>query len=134
MLKYGANPNFEIINTNIESFFLNSFPLLVAIRNDGNKCIETIKLLIEYGANIDCCYLNPMSQMCEGVIHECLTNNSMLLLRYFVIEKKIPLPNVVYIEGFNDKSTQKKFSLLQYLNLDDLKYKNTPSEAYIKSK
>lgn len=89
MLKHGANPNLEIKNPQPESYFANSFPLLVAIgNNDSYNCLDLVKLLVDNGADINCCYQEPSSDICNGVLSAALTSNSMETLKYFVVEKR----------------------------------------------
>lgn len=125
MLKYGADPNLKINPPQEGSFFENSFPLLAAIGNrkdDGRECLDLVKLLVNNGANINCCYYNPLTEMCEGVLNECILSNSMITLRYFVIDKKIAVPDSVFVEGSIDKTTQKIYSLTEILNTDDYQF------------
>lgn len=131
MLKHGANPNLEIKNPNPDYYFENSFPLLVAIgKNDNNAkdCINLVSLLVENGADIKCCFKQPFSNICEGVIAKSLTMNSMETLKYFVIEKKIAIPDTVIIIGELDKSTQKVYGLKEILNSEDYKYSDFENE------
>jgi ankyrin repeat protein len=133
LLKHGANPNLEIISKDEKHFFFNSYPLIVAIgQNDknGEECLNIIKLLVEYGANINCCNPRPMDEgICEGVIDECLTISSMENLRYFVIEKKIKIPKIVYIRGGINKATQQEYSLTEILNTEDYQFEDFEDET-----
>ena len=127
LLKYGANPNLEIKNPDEEHYFENSFPLLIAIgktNNNGDECLSIIKLLVDSGANINCCYQNSMTEMCESVINQCLLTKSMETLKYFVIEKKINIPNKAYNIGGINKATQKVYTLTEILNTDDFKFED----------
>lgn len=127
LLKYGANPNLEIKNPEEGHYFENSFPLLVAIGktdNNGDECLSVVKLLVENGANINSCYQNSMTEMCEGVINQCLSTKSMETLKYFVIEKKINIPEKVYIISGINKTTQKVYNLSEILNTDDYKFED----------
>ena len=134
MLKYGANPNLKIEPPKKGSYFVNSYPLLVAIGNrkdNGTECIELIELLVNNGADINCCYQNPMTDICEGVLNECLISNSMITLSYFVINKKIVIPDVVSVYGAIDKNTQENYGLIEILNTEDYKFVNE-SLAHLK--
>ena len=127
LLKHGADPNFKIVNPQEGSYFENSYPLLVAIGNrkdNGRECLELVRLLVNYGADINCCYNNPLTEMCEGVLNECLISNSMITLSYFVIEKKIAIPNSVFVEGSFDKTSQEVYSLSEILNTDDYRFES----------
>lgn len=124
LLMYGANPNLEIQNPNPEQHFDKSFPLLVAIgsrADNGNECVNIVRHLVDKGAKINVCYTNQVSGICEGVITECLRNNSMELLKYFVIEKKIEIPGVAYTRGGVDGPVI-KYSLEEILNTEDFEY------------
>ena len=118
LLKYGANPNLEIHNPKMGYHFTNSFPLLVAINNldnNGNSCLNLVKLLVNKGANMNSCYAQDYAEICEGVITESLTANNFEALKYFVIEKNIKIPDTVFIYGGIDKSTQKVYGLSEAL-------------------
>jgi hypothetical protein len=131
MLKHGANPNLEIKNPNPGYYFQNSLPLLAAIGkndNNSNDCLNLIKLLVDNGADINCCYKQSNSELCKGVLAEALTLNSMETLKYFVIEKKITIPDTVIILGEVDKSTQQAFGLKEILNSEDYKFEDFEDE------
>jgi ankyrin repeat protein len=132
LLKYGANPNLEIISKDTEHFFFNSYPLFVAIRIgvNGDECLDIIKILIKYGADINCCNPRPMADnMCEGVINECISMSCMDFLRYFIIEKKIKIPKIVYTVGGINKATQKEYSLTEILNTEDYRFEDFEDET-----
>lgn len=132
MLQFGADPNLEIKNPQPEYTFYNSFPLLVAIHANTarvNECLDLIKLLVDSGADINCCYRQPDSEICEGVLAVALSGNSMEILKYFVIEKKIAIPDTVSIIGGLDKSTQEAFSLREILTSKYYKYEDFESET-----
>lgn len=116
MLKHGANPNLEIKNPNPGHVFFNSFPLFVAIEHRSDYCLDLVKLLVDNGANINCCYKQSYSDFCEGVIATSLTLNDIETVRYFVIEKNITIPDTVIIIGELDKKTQEAFGLKEALN------------------
>jgi ankyrin repeat protein len=127
MLQHGANPNLKIKNPQPENYFQNGLPLLVAIGNrynGGKECLDLIKLLVDNGADINSCYQQSYSDLCEGVITQSLTSNSMETLKYFVIEKKIIIPDTVVILGEMDRSTQEVYGLKEILNSKDYKYEN----------
>lgn len=124
MLKHGANPNLEIKNPKPEYYFQNSFPLLVAIGNQINRCLDLIKLLVDNGADINCCYKQPYSELCTGVIAEAITFDDMEVLKYFVIEKNITIPDTVIIIGELDKSTQEAYGLIKILTSKDYRYED----------
>ena len=133
LLKKGANPNLEIFPDEEGHYFPNSYPLIVAIRQtdkNGDECLNIIRLLVKYGADINWC--NPKSMcesFCEGVIEKCLQLRNMENLRYFVIEKKIEIPKIVYITGGIDKSTQKEYSLTEILNTEDYQFEDFEDES-----
>lgn len=129
MLKHGANPNLEIKNPNPDRFFMNSFPLIVSIENSIGGCLDLTKLLVDSGADINCCYKQPDSDICEGVLADALTLNDMETLKYFVIEKKIAIPDTVIILGDADKSTQQAFGLKEILQSKDYQYEDFESEG-----
>ena len=124
MLNHGANPNLEIKNPQPEYFFMNSFPLLVAIGNQVNPCLDLIKLLVDNGADINCCYQQSYSDVCEGVLAKAITLKDMETLKFFVIEKNITIPDTVIIFGEVDKLTQKAFSLREVLNERDYTFED----------
>jgi hypothetical protein len=124
MLQHGANPNLEIKNPQPKYYFTNSFPLLVAIGNQVNRCSALIKLLVDSGADINCCYKQSFSEICGGVITKSLILNDMETLKYFVIEKKITIPDTVIIIGELDKSTQEAFGLREILTSKDYRYED----------
>ncbi|MES2410098.1 MAG: hypothetical protein V4535_01505 [Bacteroidota bacterium] len=131
MLMHGANPNLEIKNPKPGYYFQNRFPLLVAIGiNDGNgnDCLPLIRLLVDNGANINYCYKQSFSDICEGVITESLRSSSMETLKYFVVEKKIAIPDTVIIYGEINKSTQQAYELKEALNSKDYKYEDFEDE------
>ncbi|HNP31804.1 MAG TPA: hypothetical protein PKN96_00775 [Flavobacterium sp.] len=133
MLKHGANPNLEIKNPTPEYIFANSFPLLAAIGNhneNGSDCLSLYELLINSGADINCCYKQPESSLCEGVLAKALTLNKMETLRYFVIEKKINIPDTVIIFGEGDKTTQKAYGLREVLNSEDYKFEDFERDGH----
>lgn len=133
MLKHGANPNLEIKNPRPEYYFENSFPLLVAIGqndNNSNDCLNLIKLLVNHGADINCCYQELDSDICTGVLRQSLTMRSMETLKYFVIEKKITIPDTVTILGEINKSTQEAYGLREILNTEDYQFEDFESEGH----
>ena len=129
MLQHGANPNLEIKNPQPESYFTNSFPLLVAIDNQIGSCLDLIKLLVDNNADIKCCYKQPNSELCTGVIAETLITNNMEALKYFVVEKKIVIPDTVIILGEGEKSTQEAFGLRAILTSKYCKYEDFEREG-----
>lgn len=126
LLEHGANPNLKIIPNDGKSFS-DYYPLFTSIRKGINEdeCTDVIKLLIEYDADVNCCSPRPMiDNMCEGVINECLTCDCMYFLRFFVIEKKIKIPKIVYVKGGINQDTQKEYSLFEILNTEDYKFED----------
>jgi len=122
LLKYGADPNLEIKNPKPGYYFAHSIPLLVAIGNrkdNGNECVDLIRLLVDKGANINYCPENSLTDICEGVIYQSLISNSMVTLRYFVIDKKIKIPKIAFIKGGYNKDSQEKYTLAAILNSED---------------
>ena len=128
LLKNGANPNLKII-PNDGNFFSDYYPLFTAIRKgvNGDDCLDILELLIKYGADINCCNPN-VNDTCEGVISECLSDNCMSFLSFFVIKQKIKIPKIAYITGGIDISVQKKYTLTETLNT-----KNFIFEDYIQN-
>lgn len=129
LLKHGADPNL-CINPADDAFFYETYPLFVAVGKgvNGDECLDVIKTLIKYGADINVC--NPKStnkNYCEGVISLCISYSCMDFLKFFVIEKKIKIPDVVYIDGGIDENTQKKYSLKEILNTEDYQFDEYPS-------
>ena len=124
MLHHGANPNLEIKNPKPGYYFQNSFPLLVAISNQTNRCLDLIKLLVDNGANINCCYKESSSDFCEGVIAKTLLLNDMETLKYFVVEKKMNIPDTVIVMGEDDKATQEVYGLKEVLNSQYYEYED----------
>jgi hypothetical protein len=133
MLKHGANPNLEIQNPKPDYYFANSFPLLVAIGqndNNANDCLNLIKLLVNNGADINCCYKEPGSDICRGVLAKALLSRSMETLKYFVIEKKINIPDTVEILGEIEKSTQQAYGLKEILNTEEYQFEDFESDGH----
>lgn len=131
MLKHGANPNLQIKNPRPGYYFQNSYPLLVAIgRNDNHAedCVNLIRLLVDNGADITICFKQSFSTLCDGVITESLSTNSMETLKYFVIEKKITIPDTVIIYGEVNESTKQAFGLKEVLKSKDFEYKDFEDE------
>ncbi len=134
LLKYKANPNMEIKNPNNGYYFGNSFPLIVAVSqnaHNGESCLSIVKILVDKGADINCCVPDPDSELCEGVISECLTNSSIDILKYFVVDKNINIPDKVYARGEGDKKTMRVYSLSEALDLEDFKFDNVTDEMGI---
>lgn len=133
LLKNGANPNLEVLSEDKVNYFPNSCPLIVALRqtdNNGDECLNIVRLLIKYGADINWCNPKLSGEVyCEGVIEKCLQLRSMKNLRFFVIEKKIKIPNIVYIIGGIDKATQKEYSLTEILNTEDYQFQDFEDET-----
>lgn len=132
MLKYGADPNFKINNPKPGFSFEYSFPLLTAIGagyENGKECLELVKLLVSSGADINICYRQPQSDLCEGVVTKALTTYSMETLQYFVVEKHINIPDTVIIYGGVDKNTQKAYGLEQVLNSPDYLFEDFTGET-----
>lgn len=128
LVKYKADVNKKIVsqNRNILSD-LYSVPLLAAISKSSNKrneCLETVKFLVDNGADINACIPDSVSGLCEGVISRCLMGNSLKILKYFVIEKKVSIPKKVYAVGQIDPKTMEIFSLKEALNSKDFQYED----------
>ncbi len=122
LLEYKANPNQIIKNPSNGFYNSDIFPLHLAVgnfKNDGSECIELVKLLVDNGADINFCVEDSMESLCKGVIHKCLLMNCMGTLRYFVVEKKINIPDTVISYGAVNKSTQKNYSLKEALITED---------------
>ena len=132
LLKFNANPNLEII-PNHNEFFLDYYPLISAIRYTDEDDLEIIKLLIDNGANMYCCNptINP-KEFCEGVLEACLSGANMVKLRYLIIEKKIKIPDIVFILGSGNKKTQEKLSLSEMLNTENFLFEDFVEEDGIK--
>ncbi|MEC4050936.1 hypothetical protein OX284_015980 [Flavobacterium sp. SUN046] len=113
LLKYGANPNMQIMNPKKGYSFRNSFPLIRSINRD-KRCLNMIKLLVDNGADINCCYKQDFLNYCEGVIDECLMFQNMAALKYFVIEKNIKIPDSIFIYATNKKN-ERVYNLLDIL-------------------
>lgn len=118
MLKYGANPNLEIKNPNPGYYFESSYPLIVAVKVG---CIDLIKLLVNNGAKLNCFIRHEPTGLKEGVISSALYSDNMEALKYFVIEKKVQIPDTVMITGF-EKSDKKFYNLREILSTDEYKY------------
>ncbi|MEC4050939.1 hypothetical protein OX284_015995 [Flavobacterium sp. SUN046] len=113
LLKYGANPNMQIMNPKKRYLFNNSFPLIKSINRD-ERCLNMIKLLVDNGADINCCYKQDYRNDCQGVIDECLLFKNMAALKYFVIEKNIKIPDSIFIYATNEKN-ERVYNLLDIL-------------------
>lgn len=130
LLKFKADINKELILEDQNRFNLYTFPLLAAILNsdnNGDECLDTIKFLVNNGANINYCFPKELGY-CEGVIARCLTHTSLENLKYFVIEKQISLPKKVYATGQIDPKTMKIYSLSEALNSEDFQYEDFTDE------
>ncbi len=130
LLKFKADVNKEIVLEDPNMLNLYNFPLLAAILNsddNGNECVDTVKFLVDNGANINYCSTIYLSY-CEGVIARCLTHTSLENLKYFVIEKKISLPKKVYATGQINPKTMKVYSLSEALNSEDFQYQDFTDE------
>lgn len=126
MLKHGANPNLEIKNPNPEYYFSDSYPLLAAIGNTYNggiECLDLVKLLVNNGADINCCYKDPDTNFCQGVLTKSLIQGCMETLKYFVIDKKIEIPDTVLITG-SEKLDLKAYGLKEELRSEHYKYED----------
>lgn len=124
LLKNGANPNLEIIPNN-NSYFPDYYPLFTAIYTTGDNedKIDSIELLVKYGANINCCSPKPSDyRMCEGVISKCLDANNMKKLHYFVVIMKIKIPKIAYILGSIEETNQEVFTLTEILKTKQFSY------------
>lgn len=110
--------------------FDDNFPLFTAIGKgvNGDECLGIIQLLIEYGANINACNPKPIVDgMCKGVVEKCLTYGCMEFLRYFIIDRKIEIPEIAYVRGGINPITQEKYSLTEILNTEDYQFEDYPS-------
>jgi hypothetical protein len=128
LVKFKADINKQIVSKkpNILSN-LYSIPLLAAISNHGNmknECLETVKFLVDNGADVNVCVRDSVSGVCEGVISQCLMGNSLKTLKYFVIEKKISIPEKVYVVGQIDPKTMEIYGLMEALNSKDFQYED----------
>ncbi len=124
MLQHGADPNLEIKNPNPKYYFADSHPLLASIGNKYNKgteCLELVQVLVANGADINCCYKYSDADICEGVLAKALIQDCIETLKYFIVEKKISIPDTVIIIGF-EKSTQEAYVLRDQLTSKDFKY------------
>ncbi|MEC4050937.1 hypothetical protein OX284_015985 [Flavobacterium sp. SUN046] len=117
LLKYGANPNMQIMNPKKGYSFHNSFPLINAISTDL-RCLNLVKLLVNNGADINCCYKQDYRNDCQGVIDECLLFKNMAALKYFVIEKNIKIPDSIFIYAINKKN-ERVYNLLDILRSEE---------------
>lgn len=125
MLKYGANPNLEIKNPNPGYYFESSYPLIVAVKVG---CIDLIKLLVNNGAKLNCFIKHEPTGLKEGVISSALYSDNMEALKYFVIEKKVQIPDTVMITGF-EKPDQKFYNLREILTSKEFEYEDFESET-----
>lgn len=132
LLRFGADPNLKIAPKSV-GYFSNGYPLLTAcshnITESGSNCLDAIKLLVRYGADINCC--NPVPEnkgLCEGVLYFCLSSQNMEALRYFVVDQKIKIPDVVYITGSIDFASREKYSLSEILNTEDFEFEDFQDE------
>ncbi len=117
LLKFGANPNLEIKNPRSGYYFEDSFPLISSINIDKN-CLNLVKLLVDNGADINCCYKQDFKKSCDGVIDECLLHQNMKALKYFVIQKQIKIPDTLTTVARNEKG-QRVYSLKEILRSKD---------------
>jgi Ankyrin repeats (3 copies) len=126
LLQHGANPNLLVTPTNGFAYYI-LFTALEDNKSDSDNNLTIIKLLIKYGADINCCDPTPMNDgNCEGVIYQCLESNRMNFLRFFVIEKKMKTPKFAY--GTSGDGSQKKYTLTQILNTEDFKFEDFKDE------
>lgn len=129
LLKNGANPNLEILPNDGKSFD-EYYPIFTAINKGVNNDDSTdlIKVLLSFGADINCCSPRPMNDSnCEGVIVQCLNLSCINYLRFFIIEKKIRIPKIAYVTGGINESSQLKYTLTEILNTEDFKFLENPS-------
>ena len=101
------------------------------INNDSN--LDVIRILVKYGADVNLC--SPLAigfKNCEGVIHLCIKYNCINFLRYFIIEAKTNIPEVIYLEEGFDQVDQKRYSLEDILNSEDFEFEEFPKEKKIK--
>lgn len=129
LLIHGADINKEIKYIDRNGVLKQEIPIFHAInksRDNGDECIDLVKFFVNNGANLNVCYQNPMTDLCEGIIYNCLYSKSIDLLKYFVIEKKIAIPKIVYTKGSIDKSNVDKYTLIQILETSDYDFDDIP--------
>jgi len=135
LIKYGANPNLEVKYLE-NGYVKGKIPLIQAINcsdDNGNDCLSIIKILIQNNAKINVCKINSLTNKCEGVINECLLRDKMEVLKYFIIEKKIEIPDTVYTFGGIDSGNMKAYSLKEILQADNYQYINNQKAEQAKN-
>jgi hypothetical protein len=116
LLKYKADVN-KTINYSSNGFEKKNTPLFLAIDTydeNANFCSEMIYLFDNYS-------LNLLNYSNETIIFNCLFSKNMKALRFFIIEKKIEIPRLIDTNGLSIEN-QKKYSLIEILNLDEYKF------------
>lgn len=134
LLAYGGNPNF-IFQYKHNDIIHKASPLFSAIKADdqnGNFCVETVKILCHNGAKIDIWEENRLTNFKEDVIYKCLFAKNMLALRYFIVDKKIEIPKYVYMKGGVTEESKKYFSLKEMLSSDEYKFEFYPENERAK--
>jgi hypothetical protein len=127
LLTHGADPNLSPIDTLRGSD--NRYPIMRVISynaDNGEDCLNMVRLLVEHGADMKVCMQSEITEICEGVLTECLRFKSMQMLRYFVIEKRIDIPQIVAA------SWDKKYNLKEYLLTDKFKFESPGQQDYRK--
>lgn len=134
LLENGANANFSF-KYKYNNIIKRASPLFSAIEADdetGNFCIEMVELLCNHGASINIWDFDVFSSFKEDVIYKCLFSKNMLALRYFIIDKKIKIPEYVYITGQLKVENTKYFTLEEMLTSDEYKFEFYPENEKAK--
>lgn len=116
LLKHKANLN-KILKYNSNGIEKINSPLFLAIDtydDNANFCSEMIYLFDKYNIDLKN-YTN------EKIIFNCLFSKNMIALKFFIIEKKINIPETIDSSGLSIEN-QKKYSLIEILNLEEYRF------------
>lgn len=128
LVKHKANPNYGLVMPPENNWYSPKFPLAMAIgaRNDeGNECVNLVKLLINNGANVNYKYAYSPTGTFNNIFDDCLSSKSIETLKYIVVDLKTSIPNPAYIKGGVDKTTQEEFTLTEILNTKDFQFNHS---------
>lgn len=129
LIRYGAKVNTEI-SYQENGYNKKIIPILNAVTklsNNGSECIEITKLLTLNGADLNICIYNSPANHCAGIIEECIKSRCIENLRYFIIEKQLPVPDTIHVKGAINPETMKTYTMEEALNNDEYEYDDSQS-------
>lgn len=130
MLKFGADPNLGVERSGADKMYGKSYPLLAAIGvryGEAKECLSLIELLVENNADIKVCN-NSDGKFCKGVFTVALLTESLDALKYFIIDKKIEVPEFVLAVGGFDSPVE-YLTLEQALTSEDYRMEDFTNET-----